>query len=125
LRPRSRRKTKWFIFNSPSNPTGAGYTRAELKALTDVLMRHPHVWVMSDDMYEHLVFDDFKFCTPAEVEPGLYDRTLTCNGVSKSLCHDRLADRLCRRADCADQGDGHDPVAIDLEPLLGQPICSA
>ena len=78
-------KTKWFIFNSPSNPTGAGYTRAELKALTDVLMRHPHVWLMSDDMYEHLVFDDFKFCTPAEVEPGLYDRTLTCNGVSKAF----------------------------------------
>jgi aspartate aminotransferase len=77
-------RTKWFIFNSPSNPTGAGYTRAELKALTDVLMRYPHVWVMSDDMYEHLVFDDFEFCTPAEVEPGLYDRTLTCNGVSKA-----------------------------------------
>jgi aspartate aminotransferase len=77
-------RTKWFIFNSPSNPTGAGYTRAELKALTDVLMRHPHVWVMSDDMYEHLVFDDFEFCTPAEIEPGLYDRTLTCNGVSKA-----------------------------------------
>ncbi|MBA4352819.1 MAG: aspartate aminotransferase [Rhodobacter sp.] len=77
-------KTKWLIFNSPSNPTGAGYTRDELKALTDVLMRHPHVWVMSDDMYEHLVFDDFKFATPAEVEPGLYDRTLTCNGVSKA-----------------------------------------
>jgi aspartate aminotransferase len=77
-------KTKWFIFNSPSNPTGAGYTRAQLKALTDVLLRHPHVWVMSDDMYEHLVFDDFEFCTPAEVEPRLYDRTLTTNGVSKS-----------------------------------------
>ncbi|MCC6864392.1 MAG: pyridoxal phosphate-dependent aminotransferase [Rhodobacteraceae bacterium] len=77
-------KTKWFIFNSPSNPTGAGYTRTELKALCEVLMRHPQVWIMSDDMYEHLVFDDFKFCTPAEVEPGLYDRTLTCNGVSKS-----------------------------------------
>ena len=77
-------KTKWFIFNSPSNPTGAGYTRAELKALCDVLMRHPHVWIMSDDMYEHLVFDDFEFVTPAQVEPGLYDRTLTCNGVSKS-----------------------------------------
>jgi aspartate aminotransferase len=77
-------KTKWFIFNSPSNPTGAGYTRAELKGLTDVLMRHPQVWVMSDDMYEHLVFDDFEFCTPAEIEPGLYDRTLTCNGVSKA-----------------------------------------
>lgn len=77
-------RTKWFIFNSPSNPTGAGYTREELKGLTDVLMRHPQVWVMSDDMYEHLVFDDFKFCTPAEIEPGLYDRTLTCNGVSKA-----------------------------------------
>ncbi len=77
-------KTKWFIFNSPSNPTGAGYTRAELRALCDVLLRHPQVWIMSDDMYEHLVFDDFEFCTPAEVEPLLYDRTLTCNGVSKA-----------------------------------------
>ncbi|MDP2080426.1 MAG: pyridoxal phosphate-dependent aminotransferase [Pseudotabrizicola sp.] len=77
-------KTKWFIFNSPSNPTGAGYTRAELRALCDVLLRHPHVWIMSDDMYEHLVFGDFEFCTPAAVEPKLYDRTLTCNGVSKS-----------------------------------------
>ena len=77
-------KTKWLIFNSPSNPTGAGYTREELKALTDVLMRHPQVWVMSDDMYEHLVFDGFEFVTPAQVEPGLYDRTLTVNGVSKA-----------------------------------------
>ncbi len=77
-------KTKWFIFNSPSNPTGAGYNHDELKALTDVLLRHPHVWVMSDDMYEHLAYGDFKFCTPAEVEPALYDRTLTCNGVSKA-----------------------------------------
>jgi len=77
-------KTKWLIFNSPSNPTGAGYSREELKALTDVLMRHPHVWVMSDDMYEHLVYDDFEFCTPAQVEPALYDRTLTVNGVSKA-----------------------------------------
>ncbi|WP_433989548.1 Aspartate/prephenate aminotransferase (plasmid) [Pseudoseohaeicola sp. NH-UV-7] len=77
-------KTKWFIFNSPSNPTGAGYSRAELKALTDVLLRHPHVWVMTDDMYEHLAYDGFEFCTPAQVEPALYDRTLTCNGVSKA-----------------------------------------
>ncbi|MFT6445330.1 aspartate aminotransferase [Sulfitobacter pontiacus] len=76
--------TKWFIFNSPSNPTGAGYSWDELKALTDVLMRHPHVWVMTDDMYEHLAYDDFKFCTPAQVEPALYDRTLTVNGVSKA-----------------------------------------
>jgi len=77
-------KTKWFIFNSPSNPTGAGYTAAELRALCDVLLRHPQVWIMSDDMYEHLVFDDFVFTTPAQIEPALYDRTLTCNGVSKS-----------------------------------------
>jgi aspartate aminotransferase len=79
-------KTKWIIFNSPSNPTGAGYTREDLKKITDVLMRHPHVWVMTDDMYEHLVYDDFKFCTPAEIEPGLYDRTLTVNGMSKAFC---------------------------------------
>ncbi len=77
-------KTKWFIFNSPSNPTGAGYTHDELKALTDVLLRHPHVWIMTDDMYEHLVYDGFEFATPAQVEPALYDRTLTCNGVSKA-----------------------------------------
>ena len=77
-------KTKWFLFNSPSNPTGAGYTRAQLGALTDVLLRHDHVWVMSDDMYEHLAYDDFTFCTPAEVEPKLYGRTLTVNGVSKA-----------------------------------------
>lgn len=76
--------TKWFIFNSPSNPTGAGYSRDELKALTDVLVKHPHVWIMTDDMYELLAYDDFEFCTPAEVEPLLYDRTLTCNGVSKA-----------------------------------------
>ena len=77
-------RTKWLIFNSPSNPTGAGYTRDELKESTDILMRHPQVWVMSDDMYEHLVYGDFEFCTPAQVEPRLYDRTLTVNGVSKA-----------------------------------------
>jgi aspartate aminotransferase len=79
-------KTKWVVLNSPSNPTGAGYTWADMKKITDVLMKHPHVWVMTDDMYEHLVYDDFKFCTPAQVEPGLYDRTLTVNGVSKAYC---------------------------------------
>ncbi|MGI3210896.1 pyridoxal phosphate-dependent aminotransferase [Roseovarius tibetensis] len=79
-------RTRWVIFNSPSNPTGAGYAWDELKALTDVLMRHSHVWVMTDDMYEHLAYDDFTFCTPAQVEPGLYARTLTCNGVSKAYC---------------------------------------
>ena len=76
-------KTKWLIFNSPSNPTGAGYTREELKEITDVLMRHPHVWVMTDDMYEHLVYGDFEFTTPAQIEPQLYDRTLTVNGVAR------------------------------------------
>lgn len=76
--------TKWFIFNSPSNPSGAAYTHDELKKLTDVLLRHPHVWVLTDDMYEHLTFDGFKFATPAQVEPGLYSRTLTMNGVSKA-----------------------------------------
>ena len=76
--------TKWFLFNSPSNPTGAGYSWGELKALTDVLLRHPHVWIMTDDMYEHLAYGNFKFCTPAQVEPQLYDRTLTVNGVSKA-----------------------------------------
>ena len=77
-------KTKWLMLNSPSNPTGGAYTRAEMKALTDVLMRHPHVWVLTDDMYEHLVYGDFEFVTPAQVEPGLYERTLTMNGVSKA-----------------------------------------
>ena len=79
-------KTKWLILNSPSNPSGAAYSHSEMKALTDVLVKHPHVWVLTDDMYEHLVYDDFKFCTPAEVEPALYDRTLTMNGVSKAYC---------------------------------------
>src|SRR6516164_4399669 len=79
-------KTKWIILNSPSNPTGAAYTRAELKAITDVLVRHPQVWVMTDDMYEHLVYDEFEFTTPAQIEPKLYDRTLTVNGVSKAYC---------------------------------------
>ncbi|MDP6305069.1 MAG: aspartate transaminase [Alphaproteobacteria bacterium] len=77
-------KTKWLILNSPSNPTGAAYSRDDMKAVTDVLMRHTDVWVMSDDMYEHLVYDGFTFVTPAQVEPGLFDRTLTINGVSKS-----------------------------------------
>ncbi|QXC49917.1 pyridoxal phosphate-dependent aminotransferase [Agrobacterium salinitolerans] len=77
-------KTKWFVFNSPSNPSGAAYSHDELKALTDVLVKHPHVWVLADDMYEHLTYGDFKFVTPVEVEPSLYDRTLTMNGVSKA-----------------------------------------
>ncbi|MCJ2033909.1 pyridoxal phosphate-dependent aminotransferase [Methylobacterium sp. J-068] len=77
-------KTKWIILNSPSNPSGAAYAHAELKKITDVLMRHPHVWVLTDDMYEHLTYGDFAFVTPAQIEPGLYERTLTMNGVSKA-----------------------------------------
>ena len=77
-------KTRWLILNSPSNPSGAAYTRSELKALAEVLLRHPQVWILTDDMYEHLVFDDFEFSTIAQVEPALYDRTLTMNGVSKA-----------------------------------------
>jgi aspartate aminotransferase len=80
------RRTKWVLLNSPSNPTGAAYTGAELKRLTDVLVRHPDVLVMTDDMYEHLVYDEFEFNTPAQIEPRLYDRTLTVNGVSKTYC---------------------------------------
>jgi aspartate aminotransferase len=79
-------KTKWLILNSPGNPTGAAYTRAEIKGLTDVLMRHEHVWVLTDDIYEHLTYDGFVFSTPAEIEPGLFERTLTLNGVSKAYC---------------------------------------
>ena len=79
-------KTKWLILNSPSNPTGAAYTRAELKKLTEVLIRHPQVWILTDDMYEHLVYDDFSFSTVAQIEPALYERTLTLNGVSKTYC---------------------------------------
>ena len=79
-------KTKWLILNSPSNPSGAAYSKAELKQLTEVLVKHSHVWILTDDMYEHLVYDDFEFFTPAQVEPKLYDRTLTMNGVSKAYC---------------------------------------
>ncbi len=80
------KRSKWLILNSPSNPTGSAYTRDELKALTEVLLRHEQVWVLTDDMYEHLVYDDFRFTTAAQVEPGLKDRTLTMNGVSKAYC---------------------------------------
>ena len=77
-------KTKWLLLNFPSNPTGAACSRPEMKALAEVLLRHPHVWVLTDDMYEHLLYDDFEFCTIAEVEPRLKDRVLTVNGVSKT-----------------------------------------
>jgi aspartate aminotransferase len=77
-------KTKWIILNSPSNPSGAAYSRKEMKALTDVLVKHPHVYVMADDIYEHVLYDGFEFVTPAQVEPKLFDRTLTVNGVAKA-----------------------------------------
>jgi aspartate aminotransferase len=79
-------KTKWLILNSPSNPTGAAYSAADLRALADVLLKHPQVHILTDDMYEHLLYDGFKFATIAEVEPKLYERTLTMNGVSKAYC---------------------------------------
>ncbi|MGI9170268.1 MAG: aminotransferase class I/II-fold pyridoxal phosphate-dependent enzyme, partial [Caulobacteraceae bacterium] len=77
-------RTRWLILNSPSNPTGAAYARAELAALAEVLLRHPQVWILTDDIYEHLVFGDFTFSTLAQVAPALYERTLTVNGVSKA-----------------------------------------
>jgi aspartate aminotransferase len=106
-------KTKWIIFNSPSNPTGAAYTRAELKAVTDVLLRHPHVHVMTDDMYEHLVYDDFLFAgaTRAGALRAHPDGQRHVEGV----LHDRLAHRLCRRTASADQSHGHDPIAVDVK----------
>ena len=79
-------RTKWIILNSPSNPTGAAYSLDDMRAITEVLKKHEHVWVLTDDMYEHLVYDDFRFVTPAQVEPALYERTLTMNGVSKAYC---------------------------------------
>lgn len=79
-------KTKWLILNSPSNPTGAAYSRTEIKALTDVLVRHEHVWIFTDDIYEHLIYDGFEFTTVAQVEPRLRSRTLTMNGMSKGYC---------------------------------------
>jgi aspartate aminotransferase len=77
-------RTKWVMLNFPNNPTGAACTRAQMQALAEVLLRHPHVWVLSDDMYEHMIYDGFEFCTVAEVEPRLKERTLTVNGVSKT-----------------------------------------
>ena len=110
-------RTKWLVLNSPSNPSGAAYTRDELKALTDVLMRHPHVWVLTDDMYEHLVYGDFKFTTPAQIEPGLKRPHADDERRVEGLRHDRLAHRLRRRAGRAHQGDGHGAGAADLRRL--------
>ncbi len=79
-------RTKWVLLNSPNNPTGVGYSHDDMQALTDVLVRHPQVWVLTDDIYEHLIYDGFEFVTPAQVQRSLHDRTLTLNGVSKAYC---------------------------------------
>ena len=115
-------KTKWIILNSPSNPSGAAYTRDEMKAITDVLMRHPHVWVLTDDMYEHLTYGDFEFVTPAQVEPEPLRPHADHERRLEGLCHDRLAHRLCRRPREADQGDGLRPGPADLRRLLDRPM---
>jgi aspartate aminotransferase len=109
-------KTKWIIFNQPSNPTGACYTREQLKALTDVLLKHPQVWVLADDMYEHLVYGGFKFHTIAQVEPRLYERTLTMNGVSKAY-----AMTGWRLGYCA----GPEPLIKAMSKLQSQSVSSA
>ena len=115
-------KTKWLLLNSPSNPSGAAYTRGELKRLTDVLARHPHVWVMTDDIYEHLVYGDFEFTTPAQVDPGLIERTLTINGVSKSYAMTGWRIGYAGRPEGAHQGDGHAAGPADVRRLLDRPM---
>ncbi|MGA9794527.1 MAG: pyridoxal phosphate-dependent aminotransferase [Rhizomicrobium sp.] len=109
-------KTKWIIFNQPSNPTGACYTREQLKALTDVLMKHPQVWILADDMYEHLVYGGFTFHTVAQIEPRLYERTLTMNGVSKAY-----AMTGWRIGYCA----GPEPLIKAMAKLQSQSVSSA
>ena len=98
-------KTKWLILNSPCNLTGAAYAAAELKAIAEVLLKHPHVWVMTDDMYEFIVYDDFEFATIARVEPRLLRPNLDAQWPFQGLCDDRLARRLCGGAGRVDQGD--------------------
>jgi len=109
-------KTKWIIFNQPSNPTGACYTPAQLKALTDVLMQHPQVWVFTDDMYEHLVYGGFKFSTVLQIEPRLYERTLTMNGVSKAYAMTGWRIGYC---------GGPEPLIKAMSKLQSQTVSSA
>ena len=113
-------KTKWFMFNPPSNPTGAAYTRAELKALTDVLMRQEQrtSGCMTDDMYEHLIYDGLEFFTPAQVEPGLYERTLTVNGFSKAYCMTGWRLGYAGGARAAHQGHVQAAEPVDVEPIV-------
>ena len=114
-------QTKWLILNSPKNPTGAAYTEAELKALTDVLVRHPQVWVMTDDMYEHLVYDDFGFTTTGPGRAAALRAHADRQRRLEGLCMTGWRIGYRGRAEGADQGDGRDPVAVDPEPVLDQP----
>ena len=114
-------KTKWVILNSPSNPSGAAYTWDEMKEITDVLVRHPHVWVMTDDMYEHIVYDTFQFCTPAQVEPKLYDRTLTVNGVSKAYAMTGWRIGYAAGREGIDRRHPQSPIAEHHQPQFDQP----
>ena len=106
--------TRWLMLNSPSNPSGAAYSYSELKDLAAVLLRHPHVLILTDDIYEHVMYDGIKFATIAQVEPTLYERTLTMNGVIQILCNDGLAYRLCGRFALANSsyGKNHGPIHI-------------
>ena len=115
-------RTKWLVLNSPSNPTGAAYTRDELKALTDVLVKHPHVWVLSDDMYEHLVYGDFAFTTPVQVEPSLKPRALTMNGVSKAYAMTGWRIGYAAGPGGAHQGHGYGAGPADVGRLHDRPM---
>ncbi len=111
-------KTKWLILNSPSNPSGAAYSREELKALAEVLMKHAHVWMLTDDIYEQLVYDGFVFATLAAGRAGPAGADADAQRRVEILWHDRLAHRLWHRAVDADQGDGQAAVAIDDQSLV-------
>ena len=115
-------RTKWLIFNAPSNPTGAGYSPDQLKALTDVLERHPSVWVLSDDIYEHIAFPGYAFSTPAQVAPALYGRTLTMNGVSKAYAMTGWRIGYAGGPDELVSAMRDRPVTIDDKPFLDQPV---
>ena len=113
-------RTRWFILNNPCNPTGAAYTAADLRPLCDVLLRHPDVWVLTDDIYEKIAYDEVP-ATIVQVEPRLKDRTVTMNGCLQGLRDDRLAHRLCGRAAAVDQGDGQAAEPVHLQHIVHRP----
>ncbi|MDZ7790107.1 MAG: aminotransferase class I/II-fold pyridoxal phosphate-dependent enzyme [Xanthomonadales bacterium] len=119
--PRSRKNTKWLILEQPCNPSGAAYSWAEMQAITDVLKKHEHVWVLTDDMYEKLVYARLRVLHPGGGRAVAGRAHADHERRLQGLRHDRLADRLRRRAEPVDQGDGEDPVAVDLLALLDQP----